>query len=152
MTRKRKSDEKVKSKRTPESKMKNTTEKPKSKYDIPTLVAMMEEYIANTEIPIFKEFCYKNDLSYQYIKNLRGKLELKETDPDSEENPLSYVINKLMMKKEVSIERGAMKGTIPTSFAIFSLKQMGWRERQEIEIPSYGDGEGLRITLVKAGK
>lgn len=140
--------------------MKKTVQKKKSKYDIDELVQKMEEYTQSTDIPILKEFCFINNLSYQYVANLRQKLENadldkmasdKESDDIFEENKLSYSIRRLLMKKEFMLEKKALKNEIPINFAVFSLKQLGWRDGQEIEVSaSEKSAPSFKISIVKA--
>lgn len=140
--------------------MKKTVQKKKSKYDIDELVQKMEEYTQSTDIPILKEFCFINNLSYQYVANLRQKLENadldkmasdKESDDILEENKLSYSIRRLLMKKEFMLEKKALKNEIPINFAVFSLKQLGWRDGQDIEVStSESSAPSFKISIVKA--
>lgn len=89
----------------------------------------MDEYIAQTPVPIFAEFCDK----YGYLRTYL--YEIKE---------LSDSIKKMMQKKEVALEKGALTGKLNTAMAIFSLKQMGWSDKQEVK----HDG-GISINIIK---
>ncbi len=78
----------------------------------------MEEYIKNSAIPILAEFAFNNDIRRQTLYEIP---ELADTR------------KKMMEKKEFQIEKMAMTNKINSTFAIFSLKQMGWRDKHEIE-------------------
>jgi hypothetical protein len=82
------------------------------------------EYTENTEIPVLAEFAYLNGI-------IREEL--------YKHKELSYAIKMLMAKKEYSLERKAIDGTVIPSFAIFSLKQMGWTDKQNIELSGNED-------------
>ncbi len=79
---------------------------------------LLADYIENTEIPILAEFAYKNDI-------------LRESLYDYEE--FSTLRKKAINKKEAQLERMALDGDVDKTMAIFSLKQLGWKDKQEIE-------------------
>lgn len=101
--------------------------RPKSgKYKIKDMVQKINEYTDNTElpdIPILKEICVENDWNYDYIMKLQR---------DNDE--LRQSIKRLLMKKEVLLEKGMTGGQLVASASIFSLKQLGWRDEAKIEI------------------
>ena len=73
----------------------------------------LELYIDKTDIPIIAEFAYKNKIP-------RAKLyEFEE---------LNYTIKRLIDKKEAQLERLALNKEINHTMAIFSLKQLGWKD------------------------
>jgi hypothetical protein len=78
----------------------------------------LEKYIKETEIPIIAEFAYLNDIRKATLYDHEG---------------FSYSIKKCIAKKEAMLEKKGLNGEINTAMAIFSLKQLGWRDRQEIE-------------------
>lgn len=82
------------------------------------LIALIEQYTEETEIPILAEFCYKNNIYKQLLYDM----------PE-----FSDAIKKLISKKEAQLERKALSGEVNVATAIFSLKQLGWRDKQEIE-------------------
>lgn len=88
---------------------------------------LMDEYTDNTPIPIFAEFCYKNNFIRQYLYEI----------PE-----ISDSIKRLMAKKETVLEKGALSGELNPSMAIFSLKQQGWSDKQEVK----HDGD-VKITI-----
>lgn len=82
------------------------------------LVAKFKEYIDTTDIPIVAEFSYQNGFGKQYLYDR----------PE-----FSDLIKMATAKKEAALEIGALKGTLNPTMAVFSLKQMGWSDRQQIE-------------------
>ena len=82
------------------------------------IIKAIEEYTETAEVPIIAEFAY----NYGILRE-----ELYKHDE------LKYAIRNLITKKEFSLEKKAMDGETNHSFAIFSLKQLGWRDKQEIE-------------------
>lgn len=94
--------------------------RPKSgKYD--NLIEDIVLYTATTEYPILKELCYQKHYNYDYIMQLQR---------DNEE--LSQSIKELLYKKEAYLEREGIKGNIAQTMAVFTLKQLGWRDKIEI--------------------
>jgi hypothetical protein len=85
---------------------------------INALIVLIEQYTEETEIPILAEFCYKNNIYKQLLYDM----------PE-----FSDSIKKLISKKEAQLERKALTGEVNVTTAIFSLKQLGWRDKQEIE-------------------
>ena len=78
----------------------------------------MNEYIDNEEIPIVAEFAYKNDVHREQLYNLgHWNKELK----------------KMIQKKEANLEKHALLNKVNTTMAVFSLKQLGWSDKQQIE-------------------
>ena len=101
--------------------------RPKSnKYRIKDMVKIINEYTDNTklpDIPILKEICVENDWNYDYVMQLQRN-----------NKELSQSIKRLLMKKEVLLEKGMTGGQLVASASIFSLKQLGWRDEAKIEI------------------
>lgn len=75
-------------------------------------------YISNTDIPIVAEFAYQNNVPRQKLYEFDG---FRDT------------IKRCIDKKEAQLERLALRNEINTTMAIFSLKQLGWKDRQEVE-------------------
>lgn len=82
------------------------------------LKAKFQAYIAENEIPIVSEFCTLYGI---------GRSTLYEIEEVQEE------IDRCVTKKEANIERGALKGELNPAMSIFSLKQLGWKDRKEVE-------------------
>ena len=80
---------------------------------------LINKYTDNTEIPSIAEFCYKNAIRKQRLYEI---------------DELSDSIKRLLEKKEWKLENGALNGDIDKTMAIFSLKQIGWTDKQEIDI------------------
>jgi hypothetical protein len=76
-------------------------------------------YIDKTSIPIAAEFAYLNNLPRQM---------LYEHDLISD-----TIKNKLIAKKEAQLEKLGLKDEINISMAIFSLKQLGWKDKQDVQ-------------------
>lgn len=83
------------------------------------LIAKIEAYIESEEIPIVAEFAYKNNIGRQALY---------------EHKELSDTIKKLIAKKEANLEKMGLVGVINPTMAIFSLKQLGWRDKQEVDL------------------
>ncbi len=87
--------------------------------EIRRLYYKFEIYIEETEIPIIAEFAYKNNLSKDFLYDT---LEFSE------------LLKSCISKKETALETKCLKGEVNPAMAIFSLKQIGWRDKQEIDI------------------
>jgi len=94
---------------------------------------LMEEYLMEVDIPIVAEFAYKNRIPRQKLYEFAGN--------DEEFND---TIKALIDKKEAQLERLALEKVIDKTMAIFSLKQLGWKDTQEVDI---GSREGLTIKV-----
>lgn len=94
---------------------------PKPKYNIKYMVRTIRDYTDGTAMPILKECCFNQDWNYDYVMQLQR-----------EHEDLSQSIKRLLMKKEVVLELGMLTGRLNTGGAAFSLKQLGWRDRQDI--------------------
>ena len=104
----------------------------KPKYNIKHMIKTIDEYTSKTMIPILKECCYNNDWNYDYVDQLKRKHE-----------DLSLSIKRLMTKKEVILEQMLYSGQNNTGY-IFSLKQLGWKVKQDMNISG-----GMDITIEK---
>lgn len=78
-----------------------------------------KKYIDNTTIPIIAEFAYMNDIERQYLYD---------------NQMFSTLLKKCIAKKEANLEKGALTGKLNPSMAIFSLKQIGWKDKQADEL------------------
>ena len=83
------------------------------KADIERLAALFRQYIDDNEIPIVAEFAYKNHIDRTLLYN---------------REEFGMLLRECLGKKEAALERGALKGELRERMAVFSLKQMGWRE------------------------
>ena len=79
----------------------------------------IDEYTEKTALPIVAEFCYTYDIRKQ-------RLYEREEFSDS--------LKRLIEKKEAQLEKLALSGKAPPAMCIFSLKQLGWRDRHDFEV------------------
>ena len=87
-------------------------------HDIELLKEKFRQYIDETDIPIIVEFAYKNELDKRYLY---------------ERQEFSTLLKQCIQKKEAALEKGTLTGALNPAMAIFSLKQLGWRDKQELE-------------------
>ncbi len=80
---------------------------------------LLNEYINKTDVPILAEFAYQNNIP-------------RTTFYDYPE--FSTLIKKLIDKKESQLEKLALFNVINSTMAVFSLKQIGWRNEQEVNV------------------
>jgi hypothetical protein len=85
-------------------------------YNRAALAKLMAQYIDDTEIPIIAEFAHQSGV-------------LRELLYDWPE--FSTLLKRCTEKKESALERMALAGKVNVSMAIFSLKQLGWSDKQE---------------------
>jgi hypothetical protein len=90
----------------------------------------LEKYVQDTDIPILVEFCYMNDLSRDDLYNYPEFCTLRK---------------KAIDKKEAQLERKGLDNDIDKTLAIFSLKQLGWSDKQEI---AHSGDVNVKVTLV----
>ena len=83
------------------------------------LLSAFYKYIEENDIPILAEFCYKHKVNRQRIYEWEEFVEAKDM---------------CLTKKEANLEAMALANEINTTFAIFSLKQLGWRDKQELDL------------------
>lgn len=91
------------------------------KYDdkaIEELLVKFKDYIDRSDIPIIAEFAYQNGCGKQFFYDR----------PE-----FSDLLKICLAKKESALETGALKGVLNPTMAVFSLKQMGWTDRQQVE-------------------
>ena len=100
------------------------------KYD--NLVQDIIDYTEQTEYPILKELCYLKHYNYDYVMQLQR---------DNEE--LSQSIEELLYKIESYLEREGIKGNLAQTMAVFTLKQLGWRDNIEVKAENTN-----RITII----
>ncbi len=81
------------------------------------ILIKLQKYVEETNIPIVAEFAYLNNVRRQYLY---------------ENKELSDTIKRLIDKKEAQLERSGLDKTIDKTMAIFSLKQLGWKDTQEL--------------------
>ena len=92
-----------------------------------------KKYIDNTTLPIIAEFAYMNEIDRNYLYD----------------NAIfSTLLKRCIAKKEANLEKGALTGKLNPSMAIFSLKQLGWKDRKEEE----AQNPSINITFAKASE
>ena len=78
-----------------------------------------KKYIDNTTLPIIAEFAYMNEIDRNYLYD----------------NAIfSTLLKRCIAKKEANLEKGALTGKLNPTMAIFSLKQIGWKDKQADEM------------------
>jgi hypothetical protein len=82
----------------------------------------VEVYTAMHDIPIVAEFAYMHKVPRQKLYEFAEKNE-----------EFNDTIKELIDKKEAQLERLALEKVIDKTMAIFSLKQLGWKDRSEID-------------------
>jgi hypothetical protein len=97
----------------------------KPKYTIKRMVRIIDEYTDNAPIPILKECCLNNNWNYDYVMELERK-----------HKELSQSIKRLKTQKEVFLEKMLYSGDNNAGY-IFSLKQLGWRDKFDAAAPEY---------------
>ena len=90
--------------------------------------------------PILKEVVVKMGWNYDYVMTLERKEGWEQ---------LREAINRLVNTKEYMLERLALDGKVTTTMAVFSLKQLGWKDQQTMDVQS-SNNKAIKITLVKA--
>ena len=102
---------------------------------IQEIIDLLTEYTNITDIPILAEFCYMNNIR-------RGAM--------YDHPELSDALDQCLLKKEWKLEKEALAGNIPVQMAKFSLAQMGWSDKQEIDHTTKGQainvyfGDGIK--------
>ena len=107
------------------------------KYKTEFVLKQMNDYIDNTELPIFKEVCYLNNWDTARIYQL-----------GNEHKEILDTIKKLSNKKEAELERGGLTGKYNSTMAVFSLKQLGWKDRQEVEASVNKESNSIKVEFV----
>lgn len=92
------------------------------KYDYEKLTDDLLDYIDRTDIPILAEFCYEQGILRENIYAMAER-----------NGNLKYAIKRCIERKEVQLEKKSLSGDVDKTMAIFSLKQLGWKDKQEIE-------------------
>lgn len=95
---------------------------PKRKMSISELTAAAIQYADTAPIPIVKEFALQVGYPYTYLYELAAK------------HPTFHAaLRRIVDQKEIILEKGALTGALDRSMAIFSLKQIGWRDQPPAE-------------------
>lgn len=91
-------------------------------HDYDKVIEKLRHYTENNDVPIIAEFCYKNGIPRQTLY-----------DKAQNHEGLSDAIKMAILKKEAMLEKGSLNGQINYRFAIFSLKQLGWSDKVDVE-------------------
>jgi hypothetical protein len=83
--------------------------------DVAKLVIEFDNYIKTSSIPVIAEFAYKNGLTRQSLYDY---------------DEFSTLLKICTEKKEAQLELMSLRGEVNSTQAIFSLKQMGWKDRE----------------------
>jgi hypothetical protein len=83
----------------------------------------LDEYIDNNDIPILAEFAYQNNIKRARLYELRN-----------EDEDFSCTMEKIKAKKEAQLEKLGLMNVINSTVSIFSLKQLGWSDKQQIDV------------------
>ena len=95
------------------------------KVNVQNLIDGVDDYLSSTALPIVAEYALQNGITREYL------YELSNTEKEAGRPELSYAIKRIADTKAIALEKGALIGKFSTSMAIFSLKQLGWRDRPE---------------------
>jgi hypothetical protein len=85
-------------------------------WDRAELREQLVQYVEETDIPIVADFAHKSGVLRQYLYDL----------PE-----LADALKRCVEKKESALELLALSGKVNCSMAIFSLKQLGWKDTHE---------------------
>jgi hypothetical protein len=97
------------------------------------ILKKLEKYIEDNPLPIIAEFAYQNKIPRKIIYEL----------PE-----LSDALKFLIDKKEANLEKGMVSGKWNSNGCKFSLAQLGWRERSEIDTNVKADITGMDKYIV----
>ena|SRR3990167_4416864 len=114
---------------TPQKKLRKTdkrtlAKKDYTKYDWVEIRTKLEEYSEVTTVPILNEFFYKFKVPGKQF----------ETQIENGDEKLALIRDFLIAKKQAQLERGTLSGQLNPAMAIFSLKQMGWRDNVDSRV------------------
>jgi len=90
-----------------------------NKNQVKEIQKKLRNYIDTADLPIIAEFAYRNEI-------------LRESLYDYPE--FSTLIKRAIDKKETVLEKGVLAGKLNPAMGIFSLKQLGWSDRQDIAL------------------
>jgi hypothetical protein len=91
------------------------------KVNIDALINDADKYIEEAEPPIIAEYAHLHGITRQRLYQLA-----------EEHKELFDTIKKISEAKEVKLEKNALNGKYQHTMAIFSLKQLGWKDAQDV--------------------
>jgi hypothetical protein len=104
--------------------------------EVAEICQKFEEYIDRTEVPILSEFLWMNKLPKMIFYQYPEIATLREF---------------CMQKKQAQIERLCSTGQWDVRMGMFSLRQMGWSDKHEVEHSGKID-TGVQIYLPDNGR
>lgn len=96
------------------------------KVNVKDLIADVDDYIATADPPIIAEYAHLHGITRQRL------YQLADEEKGHGKPQLFDALKKLSEAKEIALERGGLMERYHPSVAIFSLKQLGWRDRPEV--------------------
>ena len=90
----------------------------RQKMTISELTERAIQYADTAPIPIVKEFALQVGYTREYLYELANK-----------HPTFRKAMQRIVDQKEIILEKGALTGALDRSMAIFSLKQLGWRDQ-----------------------
>ena len=91
------------------------------KVKIEDLINDVDDYIKDADPPIVAEFAHLHGITRQHLYLLaENSKELHDS------------IKKIVEAKEVMLEKKGLEGKYTASMAIFSLKQLGWKDTNDV--------------------
>ena len=106
------------------------------KVSIQNLIDGVDAYLESTSLPIVAEYALQNGITSNWLYHLADK-EAEAGRPE-----LKQSIKRITDQKAIALEKGALIGKFSPSMAIFSLKQLGWRDKPEEK------NEGTGVTII----
>lgn len=94
-------------------------------YDREALLIELERYYEETSIPIIARFAATHDVPRELLYDW---------------DEFSTLLKRCIAKKEAALEEQALAGDVNVAMAIFSLKQLGWTDRNEQTLQGKGGG------------
>lgn len=99
-----------------------------SKVNIDVLIGDIDSYIESADPPIIAEYAHLHGITRQRLYQLAD--EKKAAGDDR----LFDAIKKLSEAKEIKLEKNGLSGDYAANVAIFSLKQLGWSDKQNMNL------------------
>lgn len=96
------------------------------KVKVKDIIADVDAYLAAADPPIVAEFAHRHNITREYL------YQLAEKENEKGRPQLSYAIKRISEAKEIALEKGGLCGDYQANMAIFSLKQLGWRDKQDV--------------------
>ena len=95
--------------------------------DFEDLINDADEYIKTANPPILAEYAHMHGITRCYL------YQLADRKSQAGDNRLANTIKRISEAKEVILEKKTLTGEYNSTMAVFSLKQLGWRDRTEID-------------------